>query len=101
MTDQKIKKRLTPYNAPDGVVGRPLEIEYRLNEAFKILFRDELGQMVIDYLTSITINYVSGPEITDQQLRHLEGQRYLVSIMKQRMQHGKEKLPKLPINEAK
>lgn len=42
------------------------------------------------YLKSITVNMVAGPDSTDQQLRHLEGQRFLVGLMQQRIEHGRQ-----------
>lgn len=85
-----------PYAAPDGVIGRPLEVERKLNDAVAIAFSGQAGEKVLDYLTSITLHYVCGPEATDGQIRHLEGQRYLVSVIKNRIKHAEQKLPQLP-----
>lgn len=90
MTD----KPTIPYKAPDGVVGRPQDIERKINEAAAIIFKDDLGQFFIEYLESITLNFVHGPGVETNSLIHLEGQRYLVSVIKNRINHGKLKLPK-------
>lgn len=84
-----------PYKAPDGVVGRPLQVERKLNEAFAIVFHDQAGETVLEYLKSITLNFVHGPEASDGQIRHMEGQRYLVGIIQNRIKQGEQKLPKI------
>jgi len=52
------------------------------------LFNTYLGQEVFKYLKSITIDAVNGPNVTDAELRHLEGQRYLVGLIDRRIQHA-------------
>jgi hypothetical protein len=42
----------------------------------------------LQYLKSITIEAISGPNITSEELRHLEGQRYLVALIAKRIQHA-------------
>jgi len=44
---------------------------------------------MMQYLKSITTDAVSGPNISDAELRHLEGQRYLVALLVKRIQHSK------------
>ena len=39
-------------------------------------------------MRSITIDAVSGPNISDIELRHLEGQRYLVALLVKRINHA-------------
>lgn len=74
---------------PDGVVRRP-EDEEKLNELAAATFRPKGAQAFLAYLRSITIEAVAGPNITDAELRHREGMRYLVGIIEQRVQKGKE-----------
>ena len=69
---------------------RTKQNEYDINEAFAATFRDRSGDLVLDYLKSITINAVSGPEITDHALRHLEGMRFLFGIISARTEAGNE-----------
>ena len=71
----------------DGI-KRSEKLEDRINEAFDLTFRSEAGKLVLEYLESITIKRTAGPEVTDQHLRHLEGQRFLVGLMSQRIQKG-------------
>lgn len=50
------------------------------------MFRTPNGKAVMKYLRSITIESVSGANISDAELRHLEGQRYLVGLIERRFQ---------------
>ncbi len=52
------------------------------------LFETEMGKAVMEYLKSITVNRVHGPNITTEELRHHEGQRYIVGLREARIQHG-------------
>lgn len=63
--------------------------EENLNSAFSALFGTDIGLSVLQYLKSITIDSVGGPEISDNSLRHLEGQRYIVGLIQRRINKGK------------
>ena len=52
------------------------------------LFKTPTGKAVLKYLRSITIESVQGPNASDAELRHLEGQRYLVGVIERRISHG-------------
>jgi hypothetical protein len=52
------------------------------------LFGSEMGKAVMEYLKSITVNRVHGPNITTEELRHHEGPRYIVGLLEARIQHG-------------
>lgn len=52
------------------------------------LFESEMGKVVLDYLKSITIQRIHGPNVTTEELRHHEGQRYIVALLETRIQHG-------------
>tara|TARA_R100001460_G_scaffold93734_6_gene135728 strand:- start:2377 stop:2658 length:282 start_codon:yes stop_codon:yes gene_type:complete len=54
------------------------------------LFRSPTGEAVLQYLRSITIEAVSGPNISADELRHLEGQRYLVGLIERRMKQSEK-----------
>lgn len=54
------------------------------------LFKDELGKDVLKYLRSITIEAVNGAAVSDAELRHMEGQRYLVGLIESRIRHGQK-----------
>ena len=79
----------------DGIV-RPVAEEKRLNDAFAACFRDVAGERALAYLRSITLFNVTGGKATDAELRHLEGQRFLMALIEQRIQHGRNDLPRLP-----
>jgi len=44
----------------------------------------------MNYLKSITINAVSGGEISDAALRHLEGMRFLCGVISARIDAGNQ-----------
>ena len=52
------------------------------------IFESPTGKEVLRYLRSITIDMVNGPNVTTEELRHLEGQRYIVGLIEQRIAHG-------------
>jgi hypothetical protein len=54
------------------------------------VFKTPNGSAVLKYLRSITIESVQGPNASDAELRHLEGQRYLVGLIERRINHGQK-----------
>lgn len=46
------------------------------------------GAAVLKYLRSITIEMVHGPNVTTEELRHMEGQRYIVGLLERRISHA-------------
>jgi len=76
---------------PDGVM-RSVERETKLNALFLATFTTPAGAEVLKHLRHITIEAVAGPEITTDHLRHLEGRRYLVGIIEQRIKLGRQPL---------
>jgi hypothetical protein len=44
-------------------------------------FRSSEGAYLLDYLRAITVERTLGPDASDNLLRHLEGQRQLVSML--------------------
>lgn len=73
----------------DGVT-RSLKENQELNEIIAGVFKSRAGKKVLEYLRSITIEYVGGPQITDSELRHREGMRYLVGIIEERIRMGQK-----------
>ena len=71
----------------DGI-KRPPEAEENLNTLFYKMFTTSGGSEILKYLKSLTLEAVAGPEISDTQLRHLEGQRYLVGLIQRRVNKG-------------
>jgi hypothetical protein len=75
---------------PDGQVRSPEE-HRRINEMLAIAFKGEVGKAALDYLRSISIERACGPFVADGELRHLEGMRFIVGIISQRIAaHHKE-----------
>ena len=68
----------------DGVVRSPDE-QARIDEVLAITFRGESGKAALDYLRSISIERACGPFASDGELRHLEGMRFIVGIISQRI----------------
>jgi len=79
----------------DGVV-RPIEEERALNELFAAVFASNGARQALDYLRSITINAIAGPDASDGKIRHMEGQRHTVALIERRIQLGRSKQPRLP-----
>ncbi len=52
------------------------------------LFKTPNGLEVLKYLKSVTIEAVSGANISDAELRHLEGQRYIIALIVKRINHA-------------
>ena len=71
----------------DGIARSKTE-EDKLSLNFGHLFSQPTGQELLKYLRSITIEMVSGANISTEELRHLEGQRYLVALIEQRIAHA-------------
>lgn len=62
--------------------------EAEINMHFAALFTGPLGEKVLKILRKQTIEAVCGPFVTNDQLRHLEGQRFLVGQIEQRVRAG-------------
>jgi len=86
-------KRTPRILGPDGR-ERPAGQDARINEWFAATFRGVAAERVLDYLKSITINAVAGPEQSDAALRHLEGSIYLVGIIETRINLGVKQIAK-------
>jgi len=71
----------------DGIARKRVE-EDRISLNFGSLFSEPTGQEILKYLRSVTIEMVSGPNISTDELRHLEGQRYLVGLIERHIQRS-------------
>lgn len=71
---------------PDGL-QRKEEDEARLDSLVMAAFTTPSGKEVLQYLRDITINTVGGPGISDGELRHREGGRFVIGIIEQRMKN--------------
>jgi hypothetical protein len=71
----------------DGNV-RSADADKHISQNIAEIFSTPTGKEVLRYLRSITIEMVSGPNISTDELRHLEGQRYLVGLIERRIDHA-------------
>ena len=60
----------------------------KINLNIATLFNTDAGRSVLKYLRSITIEQVNGAGVSDTELRHMEGQRYIVGLIETRMQNA-------------
>lgn len=71
----------------DGI-QRTSEKDAEVSHNIAQIFQSPAGKEVLRYLRSITIELVNGPNVTTEELRHLEGQRYIVGLIEQRIAHS-------------
>lgn len=73
-----------------GVDGFPRskEEDNIISQNVLSLFKTPNGLEVLKYLKSVTIEAVSGANISDAELRHLEGQRYIIALIVKRINHA-------------
>ena len=69
---------------------RAIMLESRLNLMAARLFVSGGGREFLDYLKTITVNRVCGPLASNKELRHLEGARWLVGVIQQRLRTGQK-----------
>ncbi len=82
MAWEKIRNKPEGYHYSIDGFQRSKGAEIELNGDIAALFKTELGIKVLNYLKSITVDAVAGRDISNDQLRHLEGMRYLYFIIK-------------------
>lgn len=75
-----------------GVDGFPRQKEEdeKISKDVAALFRGDAGREVLRYLRSVTLDAVAGGGISDGELRHLEGQRFIVALIERRIQHAEK-----------
>ena len=71
----------------DGIARSKAE-EDKISLNIASVFSEPTGKEILKYLRSVTIEMVSGPNISTDELRHLEGQRYLVGLIERHVQRG-------------
>lgn len=73
-----------------GIDGyqRASDKDVQVSQNIAQIFESPTGKEVLRYLRSITIEMVNGPNVTTEELRHLEGQRYIVGLIEQRISHA-------------
>jgi hypothetical protein len=89
LKDNKTKSKQV--TSIDGF-ARSNEQEKLINQLISSVFEGDNGKAVLKYLKSITLEAVAGPHMTSNELFHLEGRRFLVALLQQRINaHQKEK----------
>ena len=76
-----------PYVGIDGI-QRPQDIDNRISLDIAAMLATPTGQSVMQYLKSITTDIANGPNISNDELRHLEGQRFIIGLLSSRANHG-------------
>ena len=71
----------------DGI-QRSQSKDQEISQNIASLFTTATGNAVLKYLRSITIEMVNGPNVSTEELRHIEGQRYLVGLIEHRIAHA-------------
>ena len=71
----------------DGI-QRSTDLDKQVSQNVAEVFSTPSGKEVLRYLRSITIEMVNGPNVTTEELRHIEGQRYIVGLLEQRIAHA-------------
>ena len=67
---------------------RKSDQDVQISQNIAQIFQSPTGKEVLKYLRSITIEMVHGPNVTTEELRHIEGQRYIVGLIEQRVSHA-------------
>jgi|TARA_R110002020_G_scaffold105365_8_gene245807 serine/threonine protein phosphatase PrpC len=78
-----------PIVSLDGTL-RSSQKEKELNSLFAAVFDGSNGDKALNYLRSISIEQVCGPDAIPDRLMHLEGMRYLAAIIENRVKRGRE-----------
>ncbi len=60
------------------------------DRTFASVFNGNKGKAAIEYLEKITNNSLANPNSSSNVLWHLEGQRYLLSVIKQKIKRGQK-----------
>ncbi len=91
-SEQRKRKTKSPAYFIDGVV-RPVEAEYKINQLLLEAFKTPAGHAALNYLKEITL-YTVHPAGTDANvLAHTEGGRYLVGLIRKRINDAEKGLP--------
>ena len=61
----------------------------KLNKMFWATFKTASGKAVLNHLKQISIYSIGGPEIKPDSLMHIEGQRFIVAEIQNRIEQGK------------
>ena len=82
------KKQTKQINVGVDGYQRTKEVDEQISQNFAHLFSSDTGKEVLRYLRTITIEIVHGANVTTEELRHIEGQRYVVGLIETRINHA-------------
>lgn len=71
----------------DGI-QRTTEQDKKISKNIAQIFQSPTGKEVLKYLRSISIEMVHGANVSTEELRHIEGQRYIVGLIENRINHA-------------
>jgi hypothetical protein len=71
----------------DGI-QRTIEQDKKISKNIAQIFQSPTGKEVLKYLRSISIEMVHGANVSTEELRHIEGQRYIVGLIENRINHA-------------
>ena len=77
----------------ESLVNRHKDSKSELQEIDRIfasVFSDADGKKILEFFDSIVMNTTVNPNSNDRVLWHLEGQRYMLQQIKNRIKRGKE-----------
>ncbi|MBL4693560.1 MAG: hypothetical protein JKY92_09560 [Magnetovibrio sp.] len=66
------------------------DIALDLRAAYARCFSTDAGKTVLKHLQAISLDRAFGPDTTTEMLRHIEGQRHLVSYIKKQTEYGRK-----------
>lgn len=64
--------------------------ESEMAACFARCFRGMDGERAINHLRRMTLDIATGPDISDARLRHLEGQRFIISQIITLIERGRK-----------
>ncbi len=73
-----------------GIDGfkRSFDSDLEVSQVLAETFKTPSGEATLKYLKSITIDMIHGAATSNDELRHHEGQRFIVGLIQARIQHA-------------
>ena len=69
-------------------IQRTTEQDKKISKNIAQISQSPTGKEVLKYLRSISIEMVHGANVSTEELRHIEGQRYIVGLIENRINHA-------------
>ena len=73
-----------------GIDGfkRSFDSDLEVSQVLAETFKTPSGEATLKYIKSITIDMIHGAATSNDELRHHEGQRFIVGLIQARIQHA-------------